>query len=231
MNDLTVCMWPTGGPTPYARNSRKIPERADHLRVSSGSTLGQGMRFFLTLLALAAGLVMGLWAQYTPPPSGGSSSVSVNPPITGTGLKGDPINCTVASAAGAGCVSTSSYTAFQVRSVGAGFDGGGAALVTGKAVYVTMPPACTIVGYNITVDTGTISFDVWKIATGTAVPTVANTILTGGYLALASGTALHSASTSLFTTTTSAANDIYGFEIQAVSGATQAGIVLQCNTI
>jgi hypothetical protein len=28
MNDLKVCMWPINGPIPYARNSRKIPERA-----------------------------------------------------------------------------------------------------------------------------------------------------------------------------------------------------------
>src|SRR5277367_6679292 len=28
MNDLKVCMWPIGRPIPYARNSRKIPERA-----------------------------------------------------------------------------------------------------------------------------------------------------------------------------------------------------------
>ena len=28
MNDLRVCMWPIDKPIPYARNSRKIPERA-----------------------------------------------------------------------------------------------------------------------------------------------------------------------------------------------------------
>jgi hypothetical protein len=28
MNDLKVCMLPTTRPIPYARNSRKIPERA-----------------------------------------------------------------------------------------------------------------------------------------------------------------------------------------------------------
>ena len=117
----------------------------------------------------------------------------------------------------------------NIRSVGAGFSGGGSALTTGTVAYITMPPACTIAAYDITIDTGTISFDVWKIATGTAIPTVSNTILTGGYLAISTGTAVHSTSTALFTTTTSSANDIYGFEVQAVSSATQASIVLQCN--
>jgi hypothetical protein len=28
MNDLKVCWWPIDKPIPYARNSRKIPERA-----------------------------------------------------------------------------------------------------------------------------------------------------------------------------------------------------------
>ena len=28
MNDLQVCWWPIGKPIPYARNSRKIPQRA-----------------------------------------------------------------------------------------------------------------------------------------------------------------------------------------------------------
>jgi len=117
----------------------------------------------------------------------------------------------------------------NIRTIGAGFDGAGSALSTGKTAYVTIPYACTIAAYNITVDTGTISFDVWKVATGTAVPVVGNSILTGGFLALSTGTALHSASTSLFTSTTVTANDIVGINIEAVSGATQASLVLQCN--
>lgn len=117
----------------------------------------------------------------------------------------------------------------NIRSMGAGFSGGGAVLTVGAVTYVTVPFGCTIAAYNITIDTGTISLDIWKIATGTAIPTVANTILTGGFPGVASGTAIHSTSTALFTTTTVSANDIMGFEVQAVSGATQAQIVLQCN--
>jgi hypothetical protein len=119
----------------------------------------------------------------------------------------------------------------DIRSIGGGFDGGGSALTGGSTAttYFTVPFACTIAGYNITVDTGTISFDVWKIATGIAIPTVSNTILTGGYLALSTGTALSSSSTSLFTTTTVSANDIFGINIEAVSSATKASLILQCN--
>lgn len=119
----------------------------------------------------------------------------------------------------------------NIRTIGASFSGSGSALTTGTVGYITVPFACTIAGYNIQgADAGTVSFDVWKIATGTANPTVTNTILTGGYLQLSTGTAVHSTSTSLFTSTTSSANDIYGFEIEAVSGGmTKVGVNVQCN--
>ena len=116
-----------------------------------------------------------------------------------------------------------------IRSIGGGFDGGGSALTVAAVTYFTVPHSCTIAAFNITVDTGTISFDVWKIATGTAIPTVSNSILTGGYLAISTGTALHSASTALFTRLVVSANDVFGIEIEAVSSATKASLVLQCN--
>jgi hypothetical protein len=128
------------------------------------------------------------------------------------------------------CISSSGPTSNQnIRSWGGSFDGGGSALSSGKTTYVTVPFACTIAAYNILVDTGTASFDVWKVATGTAIPTVANTILSGGFLAISSGTALHSTTLTDFTTTTVSANDIVGINLEAVSGATFAQLVVQCN--
>lgn len=137
-------------------------------------------------------------------------------------------NQTAGYAANGTTVSGSSN--LSIRAFGGGFDGGGVALTAGKTVYVTVPYACTIAAYNITADTGTVSFDIWKIATGTAIPTVANTIISGSnYLSLSSGTAVHSTTTSGFTTTTVSANDILGINIQAVSSATLLNLVIQCN--
>jgi hypothetical protein len=116
----------------------------------------------------------------------------------------------------------------QIRSIGAGFDGGGVALTVGTVTYFTHPSACTIAAWNITVDTGTITIDVWKIATGTAIPTVANSITASALPAISSGTAIHSTTLTGWTTAV-AANDIFGVEINAVSGATKASLVLQCN--
>lgn len=72
------------------------------------------------------------------------------------------------------------YAPFSVpASIGISIDGGGAVPSTGIKGYVTVPYSCTITGYNITADQATPSgtFDVWKVAEGTVLPTVANTIM------------------------------------------------------
>jgi hypothetical protein len=80
----------------------------------------------------------------------------------------------------------------------------------------------------MTVDTGTIAIDVWKVATGTAIPTVSNTITASAVPAISTGTAFHSATVTGWTTSV-AANDIFAFNIKAASGPTVASIVLECD--
>ncbi len=103
---------------------------------------------------------------------------------------------------------------------GAAFDGGGVALVAGVTAYVTVPEGGTIHAWNLVVDTGTCTITVWKIARGTAIPTVANTISTAG-LSISTGTALHSWTLSDFTTVHVEDGDVLGIHLQAVTGATQ----------
>lgn len=118
----------------------------------------------------------------------------------------------------------------NIRSFGGGFDGGGSALTSGATVttYFTLPFACTITAWNITVDTGTITFDIWKIATGTAIPTSANSITAAALPAISSGTAVHSTTLTGWTTAV-AANDIFGININTVASATKASLVVSCN--
>ena len=118
----------------------------------------------------------------------------------------------------------------NIRSIGAGFDGGGSALTSGasQTTYFTVPFACTIQAWNITVDTGTITFDIWKIATGTAIPTVANTITASALPAISTGTAIHSTTLTGWTVSVSA-NDIFGVNVNTVSTATKASLILQCS--
>ncbi len=119
-------------------------------------------------------------------------------------------------------------TNILIQNVGVVLDNNGSALTTGQKGYITCPFAGTITAWNITADTGTCTFDVWKIATGTAVPTVSNTITASAKPALATGTAIHSTGLSGWTTSV-AANDIFGFNLDAVSGATKLTLVIQIN--
>jgi hypothetical protein len=95
-----------------------------------------------------------------------------------------------------------------------------------QGTYVVFPAAGTITGWSVVADTGTATVKVWKIASGTAAPTVANNINTSG-VSLSSGTAIISSTVSDFTTTSVAANDIFAFNLTAVSGATKLDFQLQ----
>jgi hypothetical protein len=83
--------------------------------------------------------------------------------------------------------------------------------------YVVFPVAGTITGWKIVANTGTATVKVWKIASGTTAPTISNVINTSG-VSLSTGTAIISSTTSDFTTTAVSANDIFAFDLTAVSG-------------
>jgi hypothetical protein len=118
------------------------------------------------------------------------------------------------------------YTA-PVRGIGYVFDGGGNPLTVGKTGYYTVPYSCVVNSWNMTVDTGTATVDVWKVGTGTSLPTGANSITGTATPAISSGSAIHSTNLTGWTTTV-APNDIFGFNIKAVSGATLISLVLAC---
>lgn len=94
--------------------------------------------------------------------------------------------------------------------------------------YVTVPFGCTISAYNLLADAGTFTVKFWKIATGTAIPTVSNSISTSG-LSLASGTALHSTTLTDFTTTTVASNDIIAANLTTVATAKMVQAQVECD--
>lgn len=114
-----------------------------------------------------------------------------------------------------------------IRTVGTTVDGGGSAITTGKTKgYFTAPITGTITGWAIAADAGTVTFKVWKKATGTAVPTVADNINTSG-VSLSTGTYVHSNTTSDFTSTAVTAGDIIAFNLTSVSAATELTLQLE----
>lgn len=103
----------------------------------------------------------------------------------------------------------------------------GVALTTGMVQYFDMPQACTIIGYIVEADAGTATVKFWKIADGTALPTVTNVINTSG-VALASGTRNKSFTVTDFTSTAVAAYDSGAVTITAVSGAGYVNAKILC---
>jgi hypothetical protein len=135
-----------------------------------------------------------------------------------------------------GSVATPSTYALPTHSFGATFTGGGSALVSGTTPGVSLnylaplPNACTATAWTVTVDAGTAGFRVWRVAAGTAIPTVGNTITTGD-LAISSGTNLRSTTMTNFSGSVApvfAANDVVAIQLNAVATATVATFSIQC---
>lgn len=117
----------------------------------------------------------------------------------------------------------------KIRGWGIDFgDTGGSALTSGSVRYFTSPYACTIAAWGIEVDAGTATLDVWKIATGTADPTVTNTITASALPAISTGTAVHSTTLTGWTTSVTA-NDIFGIQLKTVATAKYVNLDIQCN--
>jgi hypothetical protein len=117
----------------------------------------------------------------------------------------------------------------KIRSFGTTFgDTAGSALTSGSVVYFTVPYSCTISAWNATVDAGTVTFDIWKIATGTAIPTVTNTITAAALPAISTGTAKHSTTLTAWTTSVTA-NDIIGIQLNTVATAKFAELDVECD--
>lgn len=117
----------------------------------------------------------------------------------------------------------------NVRGFGASFgDPQGPTLTSGSVAYFTIPFAGTITAWNITVDAGTVTFDIWKIASGTSIPTISNSITASALPALSTGTAKHSTTLTGWTTAI-AANDIFGIQVNSVATAKYVEIDIQVN--
>ncbi len=164
-----------------------------------------------------------------------------NATITGTqivssiALAGSPTTTTQSADDNSTKISTTAYVD-RMKARGLSFSIGdptnSSALTTSSVSQtLTVPFACTISAYNLAFspgDTGTITVKFWKVATGTAIPTISNVINTSG-VSIASGTAIHSTTTSDFTTTAVAANDMIAMVVTAVATTKSITGVLECD--
>lgn len=113
------------------------------------------------------------------------------------------------------------------RIIGACFDGGGAAITAGTKIYVVCPFAGTIIGWRITANTTTsIVVDVYKIATGAVLPSAS--IAASAKPTLTSDRTVKDDTLTGWTTSV-AADDIFGFNVDSSSGDARVTVQLIIN--
>lgn len=141
-------------------------------------------------------------------------------------IGGQPVAAPLTALAANANLYQATNSALLLSSVGFSMDGGGSAISTGKVKgYFTVPYTATISAWNVVCDTASaVAFEVWKVGTGTAAPTVANVIGTNW---LSTGTALHSTDLTRFTTTNVTADDIFAFYLKTNTAATEISVTLQ----
>lgn len=110
------------------------------------------------------------------------------------------------------------------------WDGMGATVITGSPTYFVIPYSCTIAGWSIVAigSSPTTTIDVWRVAAGTALPTVANTIM-GTKPALSSGNVVRSSTLTGWSPTTVTAGEIWAANLDAVSAATWIRFTIEVN--
>jgi hypothetical protein len=168
--------------------------------------------------AIWGSLIAGTGITITPGSSGTTIASSASTTITINGS-----TCTVGST----CNSGHHGLEFTIYNGGTALTSG-----TGTASYALMaavPFKCTITSYSLAADQGTATVKFWKVATGTAIPVVGNSINTSG-VSLSTGTKIDSSTLSDFTTTAIAVNDSIIMDITAVAGGmTYLDGVLGCS--
>ncbi|HWR52243.1 MAG TPA: hypothetical protein VN428_14120 [Bryobacteraceae bacterium] len=113
------------------------------------------------------------------------------------------------------------------RGFGYSFNGGASALTAPLTAYLTVPFACTISAWNLIVDQGTATVDIWKLAQGNGNPAIANTITGSATPAIASGTEATGTTLTGWTTAV-AARDRVAISLTAVSAATFVNLTVEC---
>lgn len=113
------------------------------------------------------------------------------------------------------------------RIVGAAFDGGGSDITAGTKVYVVCPFAGTLIGWRITATTtGSAIVDVYKISTGSTLPS--SSIAASAKPTLSSDD-INKDDTLTGWTTSVAADDIFGFNVDSASGVSRLTVQLIIN--
>ncbi len=116
-----------------------------------------------------------------------------------------------------------------IGTVGITIDGGGSAITTGIKGYVECPFAGTIVQATLLLDqSGSIVIDVWKDTYANYPPTDADSITAAAPPTVSTATKSQDSTLTGWTTTVTA-GDIFGFNVDSITTATRATLILKIN--
>jgi len=118
-------------------------------------------------------------------------------------------------------------TDFSTRTVGITVDGAGSAITTGVKGFIEVPFNATIIQATTLLDqSGSIVFDVWKDTYANYAPTVADTITASAKPTVSTATKAQDATLTGWTTAITA-GDIIGFNVDSITTATRAHLILK----
>lgn len=127
----------------------------------------------------------------------------------------------------AGAVTNLGLDNTKIASIGITIDGGGSAITTGVKGYIEVPYACTINRVTMLADTsGSAVVDIWKDTYANYPPTDADTITASAVPTISSATKSQD-STLTGWTTSIAAGDILGFNVDSASTITRLHLILK----
>ena len=117
----------------------------------------------------------------------------------------------------------------EPRAIGITIDGGGSAITTGVKGFIEVPYACTITRSTTLADqSGSIVIDVWKDTYANYPPTVADTITASAKPTITTATKAQDATLTGWTTTV-AAGDILGFNVDSITTIQRVHEILKCD--
>ena len=199
-----------------------LPVGSGGTGITSGTS--GGVPYFSSTSAIASS---GALTQYALVTGGGAGAAPAV--VSGLGTTTQVLHGNASGLPSFGAITTSDLPSnSDLRQFGTTFgDTGGSALTSGSVVTYAVAYSCTISAWNISVDAGTVTFDIWKVARGSANPTVSNTITASALPALSSNTAARGTTLTGWTTSVTA-GDIFGFQLKTVATAKYAEIDLEC---
>lgn len=117
-------------------------------------------------------------------------------------------------------------TRVTTRYIKAVFDGGGAALVVGSKIYLSVPFACTIASYRLLANvSGSVVIDIWKDTYANYPPVVADSITASAKPTLSSAQKTETSTLTGWTTTVSA-GDVLAFNVDSATTISWVEITL-----